>query len=72
VIQGDVVGGDPGATSAVPIVRAVLSKVKPGSIVVLHITEDNAPFTDEALPQILDGPTKEGLVLVRLSTLLAA
>jgi peptidoglycan/xylan/chitin deacetylase (PgdA/CDA1 family) len=72
VIQGDVVSGDPGATSAAPIVRAVLSKVKPGSIVVLHITEDNAPFTDEALPQILDGLTKKGLVPVRLSTLLAA
>ncbi len=70
VVDGDVVSGDPGATSAVPIVHAVLSRVQPGSIVILHITEDNARFTDEALPQILDGLATKGLQPVRLSTLL--
>ena len=65
------VSGDPGATSAAPIVHAVLSRVQPGSIVVLHITEDNARFTDEALPRILDGLATKGLQPVRLSTLLS-
>jgi len=70
VIQGDVVSGDPGATSAAPIVRAVLTRVQPGSIVVLHITEDNAQWTDEALPDILSGLKAKGLQPVTLSTLL--
>jgi peptidoglycan/xylan/chitin deacetylase (PgdA/CDA1 family) len=72
VIDGDVISGDPGATSAAPIVSAVLHRVKPGSIVIMHITEDNARFTDEALPQILDGLASKGLQPVRLSQLLGA
>jgi hypothetical protein len=71
VIQGDVVSGDPGATRADPIVRAVLNHVQPGSIVVMHVTEDNAAMTDEALPPILAGLKEKGLQPVRLSELLA-
>ena len=71
VIQGDVVSSDPNATSAAPIVRNVLTKVQPGSIVVMHITEDNARMTDEALPDILAGLRQKGLRPVRLSELLA-
>jgi peptidoglycan-N-acetylglucosamine deacetylase len=71
VIQGDVVSSDPNATSAASIVRNVLNKVQPGSIVVLHITEDNARMTDEALPDILAGLRQKGLRPVRLSELLA-
>ena len=70
VIDGDAVSGDPGATAAAPIVSAVLRKAQPGSIVIMHITEDNAKFTDEALPQILDGLAAAGLQPVRLSVLL--
>jgi len=55
VIDGDVVSGDPFATASAPIVKAVLGKVKPGSIIIMHITEANASFTDEALEPILDG-----------------
>ncbi|GGM55693.1 polysaccharide deacetylase family protein [Dactylosporangium sucinum] len=69
VVQGDVVSGDPGATAAPPIVHAVLSKVRPGSIVILHITEANAQFTDEALQPILDGLKAQGLRPVTLSEL---
>jgi peptidoglycan/xylan/chitin deacetylase (PgdA/CDA1 family) len=69
-IDGDVVSGDPGAVAAAPIVNAVLSRVRPGSIVVLHITKDNARFTDQALPAILDGLAAKGLHPVRLSELL--
>ncbi len=72
VIQWDVVSGDPFATAAAPIVHAVLSQVKPGSIVVMHITEGNAQFTDEALPPILDGIRAKGLQPVTVSELLAS
>jgi peptidoglycan/xylan/chitin deacetylase (PgdA/CDA1 family) len=72
VIQWDVVSGDPFATAAAPIVHAVLSQVKPGSIVVMHITEGNAQFTDEALPPILDGLRAKGLEPVTVSDLLAS
>lgn len=70
VVDGDVVSGDPFATAAAPIVHAVLSQVKPGSIVILHVTESNAPYTDEALIPILDGLAKKGLEPVKLSDLL--
>jgi peptidoglycan/xylan/chitin deacetylase (PgdA/CDA1 family) len=70
VIQWDVVSGDPFATAAAPIVHAVLAQVKPGSIVVMHITEGNAQFTDEALPPILDGLRAKGLEPVTVSQLL--
>jgi hypothetical protein len=72
VIQGDVVSGDPMATAWQPIVRAVLEHVQPGSIVVLHVTQDNAKMTDKALPPILDGLRAKGLQPVRLSDLLGA
>src|SRR5262249_53322830 len=72
IIDGDVVSGDPFATSAVPIIAAVLRKVQPGSIIVMHITEANAQFTDQALPKILDGLAARGLHPVRLSTLLGS
>jgi peptidoglycan/xylan/chitin deacetylase (PgdA/CDA1 family) len=72
VIQWDVVSGDPFATAWQPIVHAVLSQVRPGSIVVMHVTEANAPFTDEALPPILDGLAAKGLRPVTLSDLLGA
>ncbi len=70
VIDGNVISGDPGATSATPVVSTVLGRVVPGSIVVMHITEDNAKFTDEALPKILNGLAARGLQPVRLSELL--
>jgi peptidoglycan/xylan/chitin deacetylase (PgdA/CDA1 family) len=70
VIDGDVVSGDPFARSAAPVVRAVLSQVRPGSIVIMHLTEANARYTDDALPQILAGLRKRGLQPVTLSELL--
>jgi peptidoglycan/xylan/chitin deacetylase (PgdA/CDA1 family) len=72
VVDGDVVSGDPFATAAAPIVRAVLDRVKPGSIIILHVTEANAPFTDEALVPILEGLAKRGLRPVKLSELLGS
>ncbi|NJP32154.1 polysaccharide deacetylase family protein [Micromonospora sp. HSS6-12] len=70
VVDGDVVSGDPFATSWRPIVRAVLDGVRPGSVVVLHVTEANAPMTDEALPHILAGLAERGLEPAPLSEVL--
>jgi peptidoglycan/xylan/chitin deacetylase (PgdA/CDA1 family) len=72
VVDGDVVSGDPFATAYQPIVRAVLSTVKPGSVVIMHVTEANAQYTDEALPLILAGLTEKGLVPATLSEVLGA
>jgi peptidoglycan/xylan/chitin deacetylase (PgdA/CDA1 family) len=70
VIDGDVVSGDAFATAYQPIVTAVLSRVQPGSIVILHLTEANARFTGTALPLILDGLQQRGLVPATLSDVL--
>jgi peptidoglycan/xylan/chitin deacetylase (PgdA/CDA1 family) len=71
VVDGDVVSGDPFATAWRPIVEAVLSRVRAGSVVVLHVTEANAPMTDEALPHILAGLAERGLTPAPLSEVLA-
>ncbi|SIM70562.1 Peptidoglycan/xylan/chitin deacetylase, PgdA/CDA1 family [Micromonospora cremea] len=72
VVDGDVVSGDPFATAWEPIVRAVLDNVRPGSVVIMHVTEANAAMTDEALPHILAGLRDRGLVPATLSEVLAA
>ncbi|WP_406080338.1 polysaccharide deacetylase family protein [Micromonospora sp. NBC_00858] len=72
VVDGDVVSGDPFATAWEPIVRAVLDNVRPGSVVIMHVTEANARMTDEALPRILAGLRERGLVPAALSEVLAA
>ncbi|MEU8297873.1 polysaccharide deacetylase family protein [Micromonospora sp. NPDC048909] len=71
VVDGDVVSGDPFATSWRPLVRAVLSQVRPGSVIIMHVTEANAPMTDEALPHILAGLAERGLQPAPLSEVLA-
>ncbi|ROO62229.1 peptidoglycan/xylan/chitin deacetylase (PgdA/CDA1 family) [Micromonospora sp. Llam0] len=71
VVDGDVISGDPFATAWEPIVDAVLSGVRPGSVVVLHVTEANAALTDEALPHILTGLRDRGLTPATLSEVLA-
>jgi hypothetical protein len=71
VVDGDVISGDPFATAYRPIVNAVLSKVKAGSVVIMHVTEANAQYTDEALPLILAGLAERGLTPATLSEVLA-
>ncbi|HEX5597769.1 MAG TPA: polysaccharide deacetylase family protein [Micromonosporaceae bacterium] len=71
VVDGDVVSGDPFATAWRPIVHAVLSKVQPGSVIIMHVTEANAAMTDEALPHILAGLRERGLAPAPLSEVLA-
>ncbi|MEV4480456.1 polysaccharide deacetylase family protein [Micromonospora coxensis] len=70
VVDGDVISGDPFAKYWQPIVRAVLSQVRPGSVIILHVTEANAPMTDEALPHILAGLAERGLEPAPLSEVL--
>ncbi|MGW4501357.1 polysaccharide deacetylase family protein [Micromonospora sp. NPDC004336] len=72
VVDGDVVSGDPFAKSWRPVVRAALDGVRPGSVIVLHVTEANAPMTDEALPHILAGLAERGLEPAPLSEVLGA
>jgi len=67
----DVVGGDPGQRDPSVVVRNVLSEVKPGSIVVLHIVgAPNAPTTAAALPEIISGLRARGYSFVTLEQLL--
>ena len=71
VVDGDVVSGDPFAKRWEPIVDAVLTKVRPGSVIILHVTEANAQMTDDALPHILDGLRERDLRPALLSEVLA-
>lgn len=73
VIGFDVASGDAFGHSTAAIVATVLDQVRPGSIVVLHLTGgDTAPLTAFALPAIVDGLRARGFQLVRVSDLLAA
>ncbi|MFI5387292.1 MAG: hypothetical protein ACHQ50_14370, partial [Fimbriimonadales bacterium] len=49
------------------IAESVLKQVKPGSIILLHDTEDTA----DALPAILDGLKEKGLAVRKVTDLLA-
>jgi len=69
----DVVGGDPAQPDPDVIVDNVLSDVKPGSIVVLHIVgEPNAPATAKALPEIISGLRERKYEFVTLAELLSS
>jgi peptidoglycan/xylan/chitin deacetylase (PgdA/CDA1 family) len=65
-VSGDAFGNDPARITADTVKNA-----KPGSIVVLHITEANAPETAIALPAIIKRLRGEGYRLVTLGDLLA-
>ena len=70
VVDGDVISGDAFATAWEPVVQATLDQVQPGSIIVMHVTDETAPFTAAALPHILAGLAERGLAPVTLSELL--
>ncbi|HEY0531433.1 MAG TPA: polysaccharide deacetylase family protein [Actinoplanes sp.] len=65
-VSGDAFGDDPARIAADTVKNA-----HPGSIVVLHITEANAPKTAIALPAIIKRLRGEGYRLVTLGDLLA-
>jgi peptidoglycan/xylan/chitin deacetylase (PgdA/CDA1 family) len=72
LVTWDVVSGDPSAkTTTAGMIRAVLGKTRPGSIVIFHIN-GRGRKTAEALPEILAGLRSRGFHFVQLSELLAA
>ena len=71
VINGDVEGGDGFEKYPAPIVANVVSHVRPGSIVVLHMHGGpNAPQTAMALPDIIKKLRAAGYAFVKVSDLL--
>jgi peptidoglycan/xylan/chitin deacetylase (PgdA/CDA1 family) len=68
----DVVSGDPSlGTTAAGIVRTVLAKTRPGSIIIFHIN-GRGWKTAEAFPNVVRELRTRGFRFVRLSELLAA
>ncbi|GAB1645686.1 polysaccharide deacetylase family protein [Krasilnikovia sp. MM14-A1259] len=65
-VSGDAFGSDPRRIAADTVAQA-----RPGSIVVLHITEANAPKTAQALPSIIKQLRDRGFQLVTLGDLLS-
>jgi peptidoglycan/xylan/chitin deacetylase (PgdA/CDA1 family) len=66
-----VVSGDAFQPNPDPIVQAVVDRVRPGSIVVMHLHGGpNAPATDEALRRIIPALKQKGYRFVTLSELL--
>jgi peptidoglycan-N-acetylglucosamine deacetylase len=72
VVQYDDVADDPFNDDTGAITSGVLRQAHDGAIVVLHITQGNAPRTADALPAIIDGLRARGYRLVDLSDLLDA
>lgn len=75
LVTWDVSGRDWVENDADALARRILSKVKPGSIILLHDGLDGKPGADRsvilrALPAILDGLRKRGLEAVTLDRLL--
>lgn len=70
VVEYDIVGGDAFTNDPHIIITNVLRHAHDGAIVVLHITQANAPRTADALPTIITGLRARGYQLVRLSELL--
>ena len=70
VVEYDDVSGDAFGTSSKAIESQTVAQARNGSIVVLHITEANAPRTGEALPTIVRQLRARGYQLVTLGDLL--
>lgn len=71
VIQWDVVSGDPDGTLAATIERNVLSRVRAGSVVVMH-ANGRGTHTAQALTAIIPKLRADGYRFVRVDELLAA
>src|SRR6516225_9698894 len=72
VIGGDVYGGDGFEKSPAKIVSNVLTHVRPGSIVILHMHGGpNAPETANALPNVISKLRLRGYTFVKVSDLLS-
>lgn len=70
-VQWDVSAGDGFATDPEQVAATVLDGVRPGSVVVLHLTRSAAPVTAEAMRRIVPALRDRGYTFVRVSDLLA-
>ena len=72
VVEFDDVSGDAFGANPAKIAATTVAQARPGSIVVLHITEANAPATARALPTIVQQLRSRGFDLVTVGDLLGA
>jgi peptidoglycan/xylan/chitin deacetylase (PgdA/CDA1 family) len=71
LVEWDVVTGDPDPhVSAAAIVRAVRERVRPGSIIIMHVN-GRGRHTAEALPGVIAEIRRRGLHYVTVSALLS-
>ena len=71
VVGWDLASGDAFNGSAESIIKRVESKVKPGSIIVMHMNGDiDAPQTANALPEIISYLKSNGYTFVEVSDLI--
>jgi peptidoglycan/xylan/chitin deacetylase (PgdA/CDA1 family) len=71
-VQWSVASGDVGQTDPDPIVENVVNTAKNGSIVIMHLTKQNAPATGKAISAIVSSLCTKQFKCVRLSELLAS
>ncbi|MEO3762031.1 polysaccharide deacetylase family protein [Streptomyces sp. B5E4] len=71
-VQWDVSSGDAFATDPGAVAEEVLTRVRPGSVVVLHVTRSAAPVTEQAVREIVPELRRRGYGLARVSELMAA
>lgn len=72
VIHGDVISGDAFNNNASEIISKVISRVKPGSIIIFHMHGGTfAPKTAEAIPEIIRQLKEKGYSFEKVSALLS-
>lgn len=71
-VQWDVSSGDAFATDPGAVAQEVLTRVRPGSVVVLHVTRSAAPVTERAVREIVPELRRRGYRLATVSELMAA
>lgn len=73
VVHWDTVGRDAFGSSKNEIINAIERSVKPGSIIVLHLNGNkNAPFTAEALPEVIKYLKENGYNFVKVSEIISS
>jgi peptidoglycan/xylan/chitin deacetylase (PgdA/CDA1 family) len=72
VVQWDVVSGDAFNHNTNAIVRTVIARARPGSIVIFHLGGPNAPRTADALKVLIPYFQSRGYTFVTVSQLLQA
>lgn len=71
-VQWDVVSGDAFATDADAVVRQVLDRVRPGSVVIMHCTRSAAPTTERVVRTVVPELRKQGYRFLKVSDMIGA